>query len=501
MTDKRDVNDRAIAGTLPSDPSTGMVRVSAPSSGIRTVTRLDERRVGAPHADVVIERALLGALLWCGANAPDTLRVSSVADLLESGEVFSAERHRHIYDACLACRAANVEHDPVAVFHELVRVGRDRAVGGMDALAAVRDWAEGLSESQARHYAQRVRDAWAKRKAIESSRALIERLQSPGASAVDILAEAQGVVVQYAERSASTATSLSVKESMRMLFEDLSKGENPAMATGLPKLDDALNGGLRPGEVSILAARTNVGKSVLSAQIAEHIVSSDEKIGALYVTLEMSHRAFSARLLAARSGVPLNNLRRMVLNPSQMNDVVTAMNRLAGVGLYFADSPSQTMAAIYATAQDRKRILAREGKRLGLVVVDHLGLVKPSAEALRRASREQQVAETSRALRYLATEIGCHVIGIAQIHRDAEKQGVGSRPKLHHLRESAALEQDADLVLILHRERDQKTGMFLLDRPASLAVAKGRLDETALLDLRYEAHRARFSDMPEGGER
>ena len=171
----------------------------------------------------------------------------------------------------------------------------------------------------------------------------------------------------------------------------------------------------------------------------------------------------------------------------------TAMNKLAEVGLFFADSPSQTMAAIYATAQDRKRILAREGKRLGLVVVDHLGLVKPSAEALRRASREQQVAETSRALRFLASEIGCHVIGIAQLHRDAEKQGPGSMPKLHHLRESGSIEQDADLVLILHRERDQKTGMFVPNVPAHLAVAKGRLDETSTHLLQYEPHRARFS--------
>jgi len=495
MTGKIDDNDRAVAGTLPANPSTGMVRVAAmrqTKAGVGAMVYVDERG-SSMTADAVVERALLGALLWCGANAPDTLRVSAVVDLVESGEMFAAVRHRHVFDAILACRAANVEHDPPGVFAELVKVGHDRTVGGSDYLGALKDGAEGLSEAHARNYAERIRDAWARRKTIDECRALVAKLQSPGASATDILAEAQGVVVHYAERAAAAASSLSVMESMRLLFEDLSKGVSPAMATGLDVFDEAINGGLRPGEVSILAARTNVGKSVLSAQWAEHIAISDPKVGALYVTLEMGHRAFSARLLAARSGVPINNLRRMRLNPSQMNDVVVAMNRLAEVGLFFADSPSQTMAAIYAAAQDRKRILAREGKRLGLVVVDHLGLVKPSAEALRRASREQQVAETSRALRFLASEIGCHVIGIAQLHRDAEKQGPGSMPKLHHLRESGSIEQDADLVLILHRERDQKTGMFVPNVPAHLAVAKGRLDETSTHLLQYEPHRARFS--------
>jgi replicative DNA helicase len=487
MTDKIDDNDRARAGTLPKDPSTGMVRVQP-----RPVARLDERRSGAT-GDTTVERALLGALLWCGSNAPDTLRVSAVADILESGEAFQAERHRRVFDACLACRASNVEHDPVAVFHELVKSGHDRTVGGMDVLLAIKDGAEGLSEPQARHYAERIRDTWARRKGVEECRALAAQFQSPNVATQDIISAAQGVVVKYAERSANVASSLSIKESMRMFFEDMNKGAAPPMATGLSPMDEALNGGLRPGEVSVLAARTNVGKSVLAAQWAEHIVSNDRNVGALYVTLEMGHRAFSARLLAARSGVPLNNLRRMVLNPTQLQEVAAAANKLGNTGLYFADSPSQTMAAIFATAQDRKRILARDGKRLGLVVVDHIGLVKPSAEALRRASREQQVAETSRALRFLASEIGCHVIGIAQIHRDAERQGQSSMPKLHHLRESGAIEMDADLVLILHRERDAKTGMFRPDKPACLAVAKGRLDETAIMLLQYEPHRARFS--------
>jgi replicative DNA helicase len=482
-----DQNDKLVAGLLTSDPFDETVR----KPPLRVVAP-DERP--REIAAIASEKALLGALLWSAANAPDMLRVSAVQDVLETGEPFYGKGHAHVYDAMRACREAKVEHDPVAAHAELVRAGRDRAAGGLDGVRALMDEASTVSETQARHYAQQIRMAWARRKYLTELRELSERAWSPKVTVDDLLVGTQALSGKLGERAASTGTSVSAKESATKFFDRVQSGTNTAIATGIKQLDDSLNGGLRPGEVTLIAARTSVGKSVISAQIAEHMVTADKTLGVLYVTLEMTHEMFTARLIAARSGVPLSNLRRMVLNQTQMSAVTTATMEFAGKGLYFADNPTQTLASIYAAAKDRSRVLAREGKRLALVVIDHLGLVKPSAELLKKANREQQVAETSRGQRVIAADIGCHVIGIVQIHREAEKQPTQSMPKLHHLRDTGALENDADTVLILHRERSPKTGMFNRDKPAALAIAKGRLDETALMLLNYDGPRARFSD-------
>jgi len=479
--------DRAKAGTLPNDPSEDTVKAKPK---LRSVGPEEWRQLAEP-CDIGAERALLGALLWSGQYQPNTLRVSAVVDLLDSGAPFYQRGHGNVFDACKACQDGKQEHDPVAVHAALLRLGHRSDLERLRELVAD---ASTVSEAQVRVYAQAIRNAWARREVIREARALIEEAKSPKAEADTIITKAQSVAQQYVERSACTSASVSIKESAVKFFERIEKGGSQAMPTGIHALDDALNGGLRPAEVTIVAARTSVGKSVLSAQIAEHIVMSDPSVGVLYVTLEMTHEMFTARLVSARSGVPLNNLRRMVLNQSQMSGVMSAINDLAGRGLYFADSPSQTLSAIYAAAKERARLLAREGKRLGLVVIDHIGLVKPSAELLKKASREQQVAETSRGQRVIAAELGCHVLGLAQIHREAERQTTQSMPKLHHLRESGSLEQDADTILILHRERDQKTGLFRQDKPAALALAKGRLDETAIMLLDYDGSRARFGD-------
>jgi len=488
MTKPRDEADRLRDGDLSADPLSDAERAHL------RVVHPGEKRAPAEPADLAAERALLGALLWAGRNQPDTLRVSSVVDLLENGEPFYERGHGSIYEAIRACHEAKAEHDPVAVHAALVKTGRDRSVGGMDALEQLVGEASTVSERQARIYAEAVRKAWAKRVAIREFRTIAQDAASPKADLAQLVERAQSTITTLAQRSASTAASVSIRESAQVFMRKLEKRDNPAIATGLHELDEALNGGLRPGEVTVLAARTNVGKSILSAQIAEHMVTANPEIGALYVTLEMPHDSFTARLIASRSGVPLSNLRRATLNPSQWQQVTSAVAELAQKGLYFADSPAQTMASIYATALERSRILAREGKRLGLVVIDHLGLVKPSAEALKKANREGQVAETSRAQRYLAAQLQCHVIGIAQIGRAAEQKGVEGMPKLHHLRESGAIEQDADLVLILHRQRDPRSGKFL-DKPPALAIAKGRMDESAVMLLGYDGARARFSDF------
>jgi replicative DNA helicase len=480
--------DRAKAGTLPRDPSAGTERVHT----YPRVVRPGEQRTPDEPCDIASEQALLGALLWAGENSPVTLRVSSVLDVLESGVPFYVKAHVHVYDAIRACHAEKVEHAPVAVFAKLVAAGHDRSVGGLDAVRRLQSEASSLHEAQAQFYAHRVRDTWARREVIREARALIEEARSPKTAAEGLMAKALGVAATYAERSASTSATVTLRESATAFWRDLEAVTTPALSTGFRDLDDAMNGGVREGETSILAARTSIGKSLLAAQIAENLVTADPRVGALYATLEMKHTRFTARLVAMRSGVPLGAIRRKALNATQWSEMNAAIAAMVHKGLYFCDSPVQTLASIYSAGRQRARILARDGRRLGLIVVDYLGLVKPSAELLKKSSREQQVAETSRGLRFIAAELGCHVMGLVQISRESEKQPSQSIPRMHMIRDSGSIENDADTVLILHREKDPSTGMFKKDTPAALIMAKGRDDGTRPMLLDYS--RGCFSD-------
>jgi len=413
MSKPIDDADRAKAGTLQSDPPADTERAKPP---IRVV-RPDERRQPDEPCDLASEKALLGALLWAGANQPDALRVQSVRDIIDAGKVFYDRRNALTFDAIRACADEKQEHDPVAVYQQTAR----RGVRGhsLDDLWAIVADASTVSERQARVYAQTIRDTWARRTVIRDARGLIEDAKSGKTAAAELLTRAKAVAAQFAARAATGAGVVSAKESAAALFTMLQGQVCTAMTTGLRDLDRALNGGLRPGETSVLAARTNVGKSALAAGIARHMGSRVEKTGVLYVSLEMQHTSFMARLVSAQAGVPLSAIRQLALAP-YMTRLTGVIAQIAKEDLYFADNPTQTMSAIYGSALDCSRRLARDGKRLGMVVIDHIGLVKPSADALKRANREQQVAETSRAMRFIAQEIGCHVMGLAQIARAAE---------------------------------------------------------------------------------
>ena len=488
MAKKTDDNDMLKSGELPKDPATGTEKAK-----LRVVK--SEEVDNSPYVSTIAtEHALLGALLWAGANSPGVLKVTAVIDILPNSEAFLEQKSGIVYDAILACANAGCDHDPVAVYAQIQKSEHGRIQGGMNALMELKSEASTVNESQSRHFATQIKANYARRQAIQQARELLEAATDPKVTASSLSEKALATANSISSNASSTAASLSAKDSAKVFFQKLSDGGRRAFSTGLTDLDIALNGGLRASEVTIIAARVSLGKSACSCQISKHIVTKYPDVGVLYVSLEMDHDSFTARMVSAEAGVPLSSLRRAQLTQDQWSAVTSAVASLAEKGLYFVDSPVQTMSSIYSAALERSRILAREGKQLGMIVIDHIGLVKPSSEATKKMSREGQVAETSRALRFLASKLNCHVLGIAQINRAAEAKGAEGMPRLHHLRESGSIEADADTVLILHRERDPKTGLFNNSKPAALAVAKARLDETSIMLLQFDKISAKFSD-------
>jgi replicative DNA helicase len=483
VTKALDENDKLKAGALPADPTADARPLRIAKPGAKATT--------TEPADLAAEDALLGSLLWCGANAPETLRVRAITDLLASGEPFYMRKNGDVYDAIVAVAEAGAEHDPVAVNAQLLKLQRSI---GLDALRALVSEASTISERQARVYAESIRDAWARRRVIQQCRALMEDARGTKVLTEQLIVTAQTLAAEAADRSVPRAGYVWASQSAESLFVKLQTGKNTAIATGLRDVDFNLNGGLRPKETSLVAARTNVGKSLLATQIAEYMVTNDDTIGVLYVIMEMQNESLTARMLSARGGIPLSNIRRFVLNPNQWSSLAKAVGDFATKRIAFADSRSQTMAGVYALGRQVSAALNREGRRLAMIVVDHVGLIKPSAELLKKANREQQVAETSRAMGLIATELNTHVMGLVQIQREAEKQADSKIPKLHHLRESGALENDADTVMILHRKRNANSGKFEEDVPAALVIAKGRMDETSAMLLDFQRESARFAD-------
>jgi replicative DNA helicase len=493
-----DENELLQQGKLSPNPAQGTRRVE-----MVQVVDSRMRKIGEPSA-VPSEAALLGALLWAAANSPESLRASQVVDILPDGSPFYVREYGQIYTAMLACLAKNeetghmpVEHDPVAVAQHAASLGFGSDKTGIDALLKLQAAASTVSEVQARAYAEAIKAAWVKREAIRQLRLIVSDALDPRVNDVEIYERAQKVAMEIMDRSSAKSSTVSIKQSAAQLFTDLKAPGGAPIATGLRDLDLPLNGGLRAPETSIIAARTSVGKSTISIGIGEHVCMSDPLAGVLYVSMEMPHKSFTTKLLAARTpGVTTGAIRRKSLSTAQWQELQDALNVVKDLELHFTVSMTQTLASVFAAANDRQRELKKRGKHLALVIIDHVGLVKASSAMPKNATRQQQVAETSRGMRWIATELGCHVMGLAQIHRDAERQkDTESIPKLHHLRESGDLEQDADSIMILHRPRNPSSGVFIKDKPAALVLAKSRMDETAgiLLDF-YKGRYVNWDD-------
>lgn len=499
MSKSKDENDRLREGTLPKDPRDDARPVDTMAetrkATLRLVGNAPDADRGAPH-DVHAEFALLAALLWCGANAPKALSVTQIRDVLEQPEMFFSPQHQKVFAAILAVADANTPPDPVAVHSELVRRREERVAGGLAYLDQLVAGATATNEAKARAYAKAIRETYTRRQLIATAQQIDELARSGKVTAAEAADQAQAVLVEATRAASSDGSFVHIKDCFYGLVKALHNKESPGQPTGFRELDKA-TGGLFPNETTVIGARTSVGKSVMATQISIHVAQAG--VGVLYASLEMKAGLFATRLAAGQAHVDASRIRRHEASPDEVRRVVTAAAEMAKLPLYFVDSQQQTMMSVYRIARKLSQTLTAKGMRLGLVVIDHIGLVKPTAEALKKASREQQVAETSRGLRVIAEDFGCHVIAISQINREAAKRkGDDACPTLHDLKESGSIENDADNVILIHREKDNY-GQFVHDKPARIILAKSRSDSLSTWEMGFEARYAKFIDLADDG--
>lgn len=439
-----------------------------------------------PPQDIPAEQAVLGGMLL------STDAVGEVAEVI-TGKDFYRPAHELIFDTILGLYARGEPTDAVVVAAELARAGELGRAGGAPYLHTTLQSVP--TAANATYYAAIVRERAVFRRLIEAGTKIVQMGYSPdGADANEALDAAQATVFAVSEQR-SGEDYVPIADLMEPTMDELESIGNRGGAllgvpTGFADLD-ALTNGLHPGQLVVLAARPAVGKSTLALDFAR-FCSVKHGLTSVVFSLEMGRNEITMRLLSAEARVALHHMRSGTMTNDDWTRLARRMAEVSAAPLYVDDSPNVTMMEIRAKA---RRLKQRHDLRL--VVVDYLQLM--SGGAGRRAeSRQQEVSEISRSLKLLAKELGVPVVALSQLNRSAEHRA-DKRPALSDLRESGAIEQDADVVILLHRE-----DVYERDSPrageADLIVAKHRNGPTATVTVAFQGHYSRFTDMaPEGG--
>jgi replicative DNA helicase len=384
------------------------------------------------------EREVLGSMLR------DPRVIGDVLQILREDD-FYTDAHRKVFVAlvCLYDQHKPVELPTVA--DELHRRGQVEDIGGYPYIAQLLDAAP--TAVNARYYAQMVRDS-ALRRSLEHAGATILRNAHDGvASPGELLEEAESLIAGIAQMG-SLGNTVRLADSITAVYDRYDARAHREGINGLPTgfidLDEKL-AGLHDGELIVIAARPSVGKTQFALTIAIHNAHGHGH-PVFFATLEQTHQELTERLLVREGRVDGHAFRRGTMQDKDIAAFIAAGDRLKAAPLFYEDSAGQTMLRVAANA---RRLKLKEGIRL--VLVDYLQLIESEKS---KQNRQDEVASISRRLKHLARELKVPIIALSQLNRDLEKSG--REPKLSDLRDSGAVEQDADVVLLLHRPDDAK---------------------------------------------
>lgn len=379
------------------------------------------------------EKAALGACLM-SEHALD-----EVTDTITDSSAFGYVKHQFIYEAMGSLSAQGIPIDPVTVMKQLVVEGNHTRVAGdylHELLQSTPTAANGI------YYAKEVAALAVRRRMMTAAIKITEVAKSFTRDVDEVVDMAQKEIHSVTNDNARSDTVRTMSETLDSDLDDILNGAKtgPSLSTGLSDLDEYI-GGIKPGQLIIVAGRPGMGKSVFCSDIARS-VSIRQAEATLFVSLEMSHGEVVRRVLAAESGVNLSAIMNGPLSGSDRYRVVQARDRIYGAPIIVKDEPGATLASIRTTARKIK-----QERGLGCVIVDYLQLMGQSG---RYDSRATEVAEISRGLKNLARELEVPIVAAAQLNRAAEAR-TDKRPQLSDLRESGSIEQDADIVILLHR--------------------------------------------------
>ena len=433
-----------------------------------------------PPQDLAAEQSVLGGML---------LSKDAIADVLERlrpGD-FYRPAHQNVYDSILDLYGRGEPADAVTVAAELDRRGLLRRIGGAPYLHTLISTVP--TAANAGYYAGIVAEKALLRRLVEAGTRVVQYgyAGAEGADVNEIVDRAQAEIYDVTERRTAedfVALEALLQPTMDEIDAIASQGGiSRGVPTGFTELDEVTNG-LHPGQMIVVAARPGMGKSTLGLDFLRSC-SIKNRLASVVFSLEMSKSEIVMRLLSAEAKIKLADMRSGRMSDDDWTRLARRMSEISEAPLYIDDSPNLTMMEIRAKARRLK-----QKSDLKLVVIDYLQLMTSGKKV---ESRQQEVSEFSRQLKLLAKELEVPVVAMSQLNRGPE-QRTDKKPMLADLRESGAIEQDADMVILLHRpdafERDDPRG-----GEADLILAKHRNGPTKTITVAHQLHLSRFTNM------
>jgi replicative DNA helicase len=441
-----------------------------------------------PH-DERAEESVIGSLLIDGDA------IFAVSTLLQPDD-FYGERNRWCYEACLSLWDSNEAINPVTVGHRLALLERLEEVGGPTYLGHLVSSVP--TSAHVEHYARIVSRSHTLRRLIGAAGEIASLGYDGGADVDRALSQAEDLLF-HIRSGQQTRDFVAIRDVLDQYLEESARLENPLelgetpIYTSFVDLDQLL-GGFQRSDMIVLASGPSVGKSTLALNVARH--AADQGAGVAIFSLEMSREQIGHRFLSSEANVDLRNVRQRLYGDVVERRIVNAAGTLSELPIYIDDTPLQSIVEIRSKA----RRLHME-RKLDLVVVDYLQLIQGSS---RRENRVQEIGEVTRSLKGIARDLNVPVLALSQLSRAVEARP-SHRPQLSDLRESGSIEQDADVVMFIHRE-DQRITPEEWERQnpdqeypkglSDLIIAKHRHGPLDTISLRFNGAMARFEDNP-----
>ncbi|MDR0679300.1 MAG: replicative DNA helicase [Puniceicoccales bacterium] len=448
----------------------------------------------APPHSVELEQALLGCCIVEGGQESISLCIQKRL----GADSFYYPAHRVLFAEMYDIYQRNRPLSETILRDALTAKDRLAAAGGGSYLAQICSRVD--FSAHLPYFIDRVRDYALVRQVISSSEALIAKAFESQEDVPRFLAEAEEKIFNIS-KDLVQETALPIDVPMRQAIQNVQsllqrKGEISGIPSGFTELDH-LTGGFHPTEMVVVAARPSMGKTSLALNFAENAILPRAKgvvpVPTLFFSLEMSADQLAMRLLCGRAGVRISGLREGTIPRGFQNELLRVAQEFRGAPFWIDESSNLTILELRARA---RRLHSRH--RLGLVIVDYLQLI---AGVDSKAHREQQIAEISRGVKAMAKELHLPVIVLSQLNRESEREK--RQPKLSDLRESGAIEQDADLVMLLSRPRetDEEAEMSVHSNELlrELIIAKQRNGPVGVVPLLFDRSVTKFGNYQDDG--
>ena len=439
-----------------------------------------------PHS-IEAESSVLGGLLL------DNGAWDRVGDVLIDSDFYRYE-HRLVYAAVGKLVGESKPADVITVHEELQRQGKGEEIGGLAYLNALAQYVP--SAGNIRRYAEIVRERSILRQLVSASDDIATNAFNPkGRAVATILDEAEGKIFKIGEQSSRMKQGFQGMDSLvvQLLDRVQEMADNPNDVTGVPTgfYDlDRMTAGLQGGDLVVLAARPSMGKTAFAINIAEH-VALNEGLPVAVFSMEMGASQLAVRIVGSIGRIDQSHLRTGRLTDEEWPRLTEAIERLRNVSLHIDETPGLTPAELRANA----RRLARQCGKLGLIVVDYLQLMSGSSSS-GGDNRATELGEISRGLKMLAKELQCPVIALSQLNRSVETR-TDKRPMMSDLRESGAIEQDADIIMFIYRD-DYYNKESKEPNVAEVIIGKQRNGPTGTVKLYFHKAQTRFESLAYG---